>query len=368
MTAIAALLLDSIKQYSQALKKNLGIPLSQAQTITAKIHRFSDWHELTAVAHNRPFDVRIRGAAFNRRATPAIRTPAAVACAIEAGCRIAQQLGGEAPAADQLNREARGFAPTEEMEPRFHVDFRCTKLASGEPERFRLNLFDPKPRFVAISATPGWGKSLLGMSMAMAHAAHRGRVCVLDPNLSYSSSFRPTQDGRCQTALKDGAVGPLAPIAGIGYDPLVWPHPPLDQVLRSIRQHLGPCSILLADEVAARPGAPGETARVAEEISFILDAGSAVIWLSQNLQPVEALPLREDILENAVFILGRPTSPHISSAMIPLGESSASLTFGPGQKNTWYSEIRTAGEPTTHHVFQAKLDELLEHAALWAPA
>ena len=320
MPAIADLMLEGIKQYAQFLKKTLHISLAHAQEMTAKLHRFSDWHELVETADRNPFDERLRGAAASQRSSPAVRTPASVELAIQAETRFPSlsQLSGTDCTATNLG--ARGFTDREQLAAAFHIDFRSAHVALNlspytvEP-RLRLNLFDPRPRFVAVSGVTGWGKSVLALSMAWEHANQGGNVCILDPftgQLSTQDLAGRMSEGllRCDGATLPSVDGerslpPFSRITGLRFKPFGAPLPPLDIVLRNTRERLLPFSVLVIDEAMAFRCSPEQLVRVAKEIDQILASGSAVIWASQDFPTQASLPLDRTSQECSVVLLGK---------------------------------------------------------------
>lgn len=378
MTAIADIFLEPIKQYAQSLKKQLDLPLSKAQELAAQIHNFASWHELTTVAKRNPCDERLRGAAVSHRSPPAVRTPAAVAVALQAEQRMAALMEYAEARCTETNRRARGLSLEDPLAPFFHLDFRGAKLAPGQAsdnmdDRFRLNLFEPAPRFVAVWGATGWGKSGLGASIAMAQAGYGGNVCYLDPLIGeslksqdWAGSMRNamlcSEGGSQQVVDASGAIQPFTRITGLGCGAWGGPKPPLDVLLRNIADNLLPFSVLLIDEPAFIPTA-GREDQIAHELDRIIASGSAVVWLSQDMPTSKTLPLCRQTQDNAVLLLGRTYAwTELPEDQAALMEIARQLPMERGKSACWIAAVATNQEEYEASILEVSCGDIEEQS------
>ncbi len=372
MTAIADLMLDPIKQYAQSLKKRLAIPLSRAQDLAAKCHNFTDWHELITVAKRNPYDQRLRGAALSFRSPPAVRTPVAVEVAMKAGERLAMLTGSSAEDCLVADRLARGLSGKDPLSPCYHLNFPGAQFAPAEAigsAQFAVNLFDPAPRFVTVWGATGWGKSGVGVSVALAQAGQGGNVCYLDPFLGESfksrdwagnmrDSMLATTAGSVQITGEDGTIHPFSRITGIGCPPWGSARPPLDVLLRNIADRLLPFSVLVIDEPASIPIA-GKEKLVAQEIDRIIAAGTAVVWLTQDMPTEESLPLSTATQENAALIIGRTYSwTKLPASLAGLEEATRKLPMTPGEFSGWIAATSTAQKGPEAYFLEVRCEDI----------
>jgi hypothetical protein len=370
LMAIADLLLQSIKRYASSLKKEFNIKQAQGLEFTATIHGFTSWHDLTTVAERDPFDIRLRAAALACRSSPAVRIPSCISQAIAAAGRLQQVTHQPAEVCARANMSARGFNTLEEMMvPVFHLgEFTCHKhkadwtFAHRENEKFSLNLFDPVPRLTTIWATPGFGKSTLGMAIGIAQANYGGDVCYLDPTVNDSPRLSPgldhalmlrniqlsEPDGSIQQLSLNEPLGPLTRITGIGC-PLErsapFPDCSLLTALKRVRKELKPFSVLVVDE-SDRWIFGGHGADIAAEIDQILADGVAVVVLTQ---------LGRETWDDALFSPATRANQVrlIGSVMASIGTTdeekeivrrSKNLAYIHGQSAEWLASVRTHGQ------------------------
>jgi hypothetical protein len=125
VTSIDKFSLDNIKQFANSIKKQLGVSLSKAHELTAKIHGFADWHELTIVSTQHPFDTRLRAASFSVRSSPGLSTSATVEDVLRVQERMSSTLGLSKESCEQINRIARGYIIDNlKIAPVFHQNVR----------------------------------------------------------------------------------------------------------------------------------------------------------------------------------------------------------------------------------------------------
>lgn len=311
-------LYPGIKQYAQSLKKQLGIPLTQAQDLTAKVNCFTDWHDLVAVASKNPFDPRLRSAAVSSRSSGAINTPHSIKLAQQAGSKLNMLLGQPEPRGEQLDAVARGLTNGFPV-PTLHL----TGLSdSGESDG--LNLFDPFPRFVSISGEMGCGKTILSVAIMRTHNESGGSTCYFD------QTFRPIResfpndlaDMSIKAMLKEGScsfynlslnplpeVLPAATVIGgfinehdLGYQRHT--HEEVAETILKISQHLAPMSILFVDEFRY-PEDSDSQQKISAAIAQALDSGISVVCVSQR----ETLPLLNQRHLNTALAVKRVANP-----------------------------------------------------------
>lgn len=374
MTAIADYLLEPIKQYAQSLKKQLDLPLSEAQELAAQIHNFTSWHELTAVAKRNPWDERLRGAAFSSRSFPAVRTPGAAAVALKAEQRMVTLTERSETKCTEANRRARGLSLEDPLAPFFHLDFFGTKFAPGGAtdnmdDRFRLNLFDPVARFVAVWSATGWGKSGLGVSIAMAHASQGGNVCYLDPLIGESLNSRDwagsmrnkmlgSKGGSQQVVDSNASVQPFTRITGLGCGPMGSQKPPLDVLLRNVGDNLLPFSVLVIDEPAFIPSS-GREGQIAHEIDSIIASGTAVVWLTQDMPTSETLPLSPQTQDNSVLLLGKTYSwTQLPKDQAVLMEIARQLPMERGKSACWLAAVAAPQQAHEAYLLEVSCAEI----------
>jgi hypothetical protein len=394
-TTVGAVILRDIKQFAQALKTHLKIPLHEAQTLTASAHSFADWHELCALAETNPFDDRVMAAALSHRSSPALRRPMAISRANEAAVRLAHVAKTTQATAADLNARARGITSMTELAPTMHLDHRSMPAGRGISSveltnRLSINLFEPRPRFVSIFAAPGFGKSALALSIAAAHARDGGNVCLVSTTIGTQRTVSPmdlvtklertilaSADGSTQILEPTRELAPFTRITGVGFNP--WERPLMpDNCLRQIRAQLRPFSILVIDEsesLRSAVGSPFSDSRddhrayrdscrqMAIEIDRILAQGSAIVWLSQL--PID-LPLSTATKEILVNIAGRsPLAPgfafaggDLSEQAVGLAEGCRHLMIKQEESTYWIAAIAQPGDLPTASLFEARLAEI----------
>lgn len=340
MTAIADALLDSIKQYAQSLKKQMGISLSQAQELAARAHSFADWHELAKVADRSPYDPRLRAAAISARSGPGLRVSAAIQVLRTAAERLALAAGIGAREAAIIDANARAFAATDpEVDSGLAATLTtvdhlamsrllipqgtaATDSASslgnlGDGPQFKLNLFEPQAHLVLVSACSGWGKSGFAAGLAGAHFAEGGTVLYIDP------LFNPEPNERDKPAkLLGGLMG--KPDVNIVETSELTERKSLsrftlvrsngqgspDELLAALdraKAWLKPFSVVVIDEAHfpqpfGEPKLEFKTA-MAAIIDELIAAGIAVVLISQDAL-LDELPVREETQECMLLLFG----------------------------------------------------------------
>ena len=278
----------------------------------------------------------------------------------------------------ETNRKARGLSVGDLIAPDFHMDYRAACFA-GAPvgnmdDKFRINLFDPAPRFVAVWGATGWGKSALGTSIAMAHASKGGNVCYLDPFIGESHNARDwpggmrnamlySDGGSQQTVSENGSILPFTRITGIGCAPYGSPKPSLDVLLRNIGDNLLPLSVLIIDEPALFP-ASGREKLVAHEIDKIIASGTAVVWLSQDMPTSDSLPLNKETLANTVLLLGRTYAwTQLPEAQAGLVEIARQLPMERGKSNCWIAAVSSSRNELDAYILEVGYNEIERQSA-----
>lgn len=339
MTAIADALLDAIKQYAQSLKKQMGIPLSKAQELTARAHSFADWHELTKVADRAPYDPRLRAAAISARGGPGLRIQAAIKALRTTPDRLAQAAGITQAEAQLADARARALSPwtapgaaseapgapswvAGTATPVDHLTMtavRTTETPDGD-RLLAFNLFDPQAHLVMVTGCPGWGKSTLGAGLAGEHYAAGGAVLYVDPLFNPEPRAYDKVSGllRGILAQPDAAMTPTGDLAKLATRPrftLVKPeregaHIELLDLLDRAKAWLKPFSLVVIDE-GHFPYPVGDIealgqfrAALAARIDALIACGIAVVLIS--LEAIhDALPVRGETQACSLLLFGK---------------------------------------------------------------
>lgn len=321
MTAVADVLLDSIKQYAQSLKKQMGIPLSKAQELAARAHSFADWHELTKVAERCPHDPRLRAAAVCARSGPGLLVPPTIQVLQNVAQRLADAADIGLQTAIDFDADARDLRGVSSLRPVDHFalgrDLSASTPGVLNSGTFRLNLFDPKARFVCVSGCAGWGKSAFAVGVAGVHYAGGGAVLYLDP------LFSPPANERDKPAQLLGGLLEKTDVEVVdACDLASSPSRARFTVVRSagerapdeflcVLEHaatwLRPLSIVVIDEghlPQAFSESPTGALRLAAAIDVLIAAEISVVLVS--MEPVvEDLPVSPATEEGMVVLLGR---------------------------------------------------------------
>lgn len=334
MTAIANALLDSVKQYAQSLKKQLGISLSHAHELSARAHSFADWHELVTVSNRSPYDPRLRAAAISARSGPGLRVSAAIQVLRDAAVKLAFAAGLDPQEAAAIDAKARSFE-TDLVggDPRLpgalttveHMAMNTLSLPSvsgtvspwnfSVGSDFRLNLFDPQAHLVLVSACSGWGKSAFAAGLAGAHYATGGAVFYVDPLFSPQAHDKD-RPGRLLASLMgnpDVVVVDAANLTerkSLSRFTLVKTEgqsspDELLAVLNRAKAWLKPFSVVVIDEAHFPRFGSTDQFRLAMAtiIDELLDSGIAVVLISQDCL-VDDLPMRWETQECMLLLFG----------------------------------------------------------------
>lgn len=242
-------------------------------------------------------------------------------------------------------------------------------------DRLKLNLFDPAPRFVAISGASGWGKSMLALSISLPHSNRGGNVCFLDTYIRSAGTPRDmatkgrhtllsSPDASIQLVNTDCVIKSFSRITGVGCDLIHHTSgiPPLHKLLFNIKEKLLPSSVLVIDETNSFPGEPELVAR---EINSIIESGSSVVWISQDMDYLENLPVTRRVHKNAVFLLGRqwkppsihsfPYNPSIPSDVAKFCQE---LPMERDKFSGWLASVYESGNPVGAYAIKVDVQEI----------